>query len=586
MERHCTLLINLRDVKSAATQIDEITSVLEKGSDEMKIEAMKSAIKLIISGVDMSPLMMVIIRYCLMTENKELKKIIHLYWEAVPKHGSDGNLRSEVILACNALRKDLIHPNEYICGNTLRFLCKLHEPDLLQPLVPSILEALEHRSAYVRSNAVVTTYIIYKNFPDLIDNAPELLEEMLIKERDEQARRNAFLMLFYAKPSAAVFYLMENIEDLEDSGSGFQLAVLEVGRKVSRSDPTQKSKFIQVIFELLQSDEPIVMYVVFESVVSLSLSLFMNSVSLFRITHSQLEYRYEAAVSLVSLSSSATAVRASAQCLCQLLATHSDNNVKLIVIDQLNMLKKRHRKVLQELVGDILRALAIPNVDIRKRALSIATDLLSPQNIEIVIQKLKKELRQSQSESDAEEYRAQLAKTLHSCAVKFPFIANTVVHMLLETLCSSKSSSSQKQQQAAVTVIHYVRDITQTYENLREDVVNRLIEIFPQLTQPAVLEVVFWMLGEYCESVDAISRSFDAIQNSIGPLPLTAKIDRSEGTTNGGDDMNNDDDQRDEKKSTSSGPKVLADGTYVLFERITFTIHLLMSSSADCMEYH
>ena len=250
------------------------------------------------------------------------------------------------------------------------------------------------------------------------------------------------------------------------------------------------------------------------------------------------------------------------------------------------MLKKRHRKVLQELVGDILRALAIPNVDIRKRALSIATDLLSPQNIEIVIQKLKKELRQSQSESDAEEYRAQLAKTLHSCAVKFPFIANTVVHMLLETLCSSKSSSSQKQQQAAVTVIHYVRDITQTYENLREDVVNRLIEIFPQLTQPAVLEVVFWMLGEYCESVDAISRSFDAIQNSIGPLPLTAKIDRSEGTTNGGDDMNNDDDQRDEKKSTSSGPKVLADGTYVLFERITFTIHLLMSSSADCMEYH
>ena len=275
MERHCTLLINLRDVKSAATQIDEITSVLEKGSDEMKIEAMKSAIKLIISGVDMSPLMMVIIRYCLMTENKELKKIIHLYWEAVPKHGSDGNLRSEVILACNALRKDLIHPNEYICGNTLRFLCKLHEPDLLQPLVPSILEALEHRSAYVRSNAVVTTYIIYKNFPDLIDNAPELLEEMLIKERDEQARRNAFLMLFYAKPSAAVFYLMENIEDLEDSGSGFQLAVLEVGRKVSRSDPTQKSKFIQVIFELLQSDEPIVMYVVFER--SISLSLITNS---------------------------------------------------------------------------------------------------------------------------------------------------------------------------------------------------------------------------------------------------------------------------------------------------------------------
>ena len=88
MERHCTLLINLRDVKSAATQIDEITSVLEKGSDEMKIEAMKSAIKLIISGVDMSPLMMVIIRYCLMTENKELKKLF-ICTGSCSKHGSD-----------------------------------------------------------------------------------------------------------------------------------------------------------------------------------------------------------------------------------------------------------------------------------------------------------------------------------------------------------------------------------------------------------------------------------------------------------------------------------------------------------------
>ena len=315
MEQHCTLLINLKDAKSATTHIGEITDLLENGSDADKIEALKMAILLIISGEDMSSLMMIIIRYCLHTTDKELKKIIHLYWEAVPKHGSDGNLRSEVILACNALRKDLLHPNEYICGNTLRFLCKIHEPALLQPLVPSITEALNHSSAYVRSNAVVTTYIIYKNYPDLVENAPDLLEEMLAKEKDYQARRNAFLMLFYAKPSAAVYYLMENIEDLEDCGSGFQLAVLEVARKVSRSDPTQKPKFIQVIFELLQSDEPVVIY--------------------------------EAAVSLVALSSSATAVRASAQCLCGLLTTHSDNNVKLIVIDQLNALKRRHRKVLQ-----------------------------------------------------------------------------------------------------------------------------------------------------------------------------------------------------------------------------------------------
>ena len=39
---------------------------------------------------------------------------------------------------CNALRNDLNHPNEYVRGCTLRFLCKLREPELLEPLIPTI----------------------------------------------------------------------------------------------------------------------------------------------------------------------------------------------------------------------------------------------------------------------------------------------------------------------------------------------------------------------------------------------------------------------------------------------------------------
>ncbi len=31
----------------------------------------------------------------------------------------------EMILVCDAYRKDLQHPNEFIRGSTLRFLCKL-----------------------------------------------------------------------------------------------------------------------------------------------------------------------------------------------------------------------------------------------------------------------------------------------------------------------------------------------------------------------------------------------------------------------------------------------------------------------------
>lgn len=51
------------------------------------------------------------------------------------------------ILICQNLRNNLQHPNEYIRGVTLRFLARIREEEILEPLVPSILANLEHRSA-------------------------------------------------------------------------------------------------------------------------------------------------------------------------------------------------------------------------------------------------------------------------------------------------------------------------------------------------------------------------------------------------------------------------------------------------------
>lgn len=58
--------------------------------------------------------------------------------------------------------KDLQHPNEYLRGSTLRFLCKLKEPELLEPLMPTIRACLEHRHSYVRRNAVLAIFTIYR----------------------------------------------------------------------------------------------------------------------------------------------------------------------------------------------------------------------------------------------------------------------------------------------------------------------------------------------------------------------------------------------------------------------------------------
>ena len=76
---------------------------------------------------------------------------------------------------------------------------------------------------------------------------------------------------------------------------------------------------------------------------------------------------YEAAWTLVSLSSAPTAVRAAAATYTGLLNSQSDNNVKLIVLERIAELQKHHSKVLQEVLMDLLRALSSPNIDICKK---------------------------------------------------------------------------------------------------------------------------------------------------------------------------------------------------------------------------
>ena len=63
--------------------------------------------------------------------------------------------------ASNGIRNDLQHPNEFVRGNTLRFLSKLREPELIEPLISAAQTCLDHRHAYVRKNAVWALASVY-----------------------------------------------------------------------------------------------------------------------------------------------------------------------------------------------------------------------------------------------------------------------------------------------------------------------------------------------------------------------------------------------------------------------------------------
>ncbi|KAG1663232.1 hypothetical protein FOA52_004433 [Chlamydomonas sp. UWO 241] len=522
-EKSCSLLVHNDKPSSYA----EIKDALEGSDPEAKVVAMKKAVMAILNGEQMPQLFITIVRYVLPSEDHAVQKLLLLYLEALQKTDAKGKLLPEMILICQNLRNNLQHPNEYLRGVTLRFLCRLKEEEILEPLVPSILANLEHRHSYVRRAAVLAVNAIYK-LPRgelLLQDAPETLEVVLRGEQDLSTKRNAFVMLSNFAQDKAARYLFEHIESVSTWGDILQMAVLDMIVKVCRTNPGEKGRYIKVILALLQSSSTAVVY--------------------------------ECAVVLVSLSQAPSAIRAAANCFCQLLASQSDNNVKLIVLDRIQELKEKHTDVMQDVLMDIMRALSSPNMDIRGKTLDIAMDLVTSRNIDEVVQVLKKEIVKTQNKDFERggEYRQMLVQAIHACAVKFPDVASSVVHLLMDFLGDTNVAS-------ALDVVFFVREITETNAKLRAGILERLRDTFYQIRSSRVCSCALWTIGEYSGSVEEIRAAVALVRASLGPLPLLPWPDGAKGSD--ADDGSGPKDQSSggAAPATRARPAVLADGTY------------------------
>lgn len=209
---------------------------------------MKRILTIMLNGDPMPSLLMHIIRFIMPSKSKPLKKLLYFYYEICPKLDVGGKLKQEMILVwytqkndtlktiadgrySNGIRNDLQHPNEYIRGNTLRFLCKLREAELIEPLLSSARSCLEHRHAYVRKNAVFAVSSIYHHSESLIPDAPELLQNFLEGESDHTCKRNAFAALSAMNHEKALEYLSGAFDAIPNADELLQLVELEFIRK-------------------------------------------------------------------------------------------------------------------------------------------------------------------------------------------------------------------------------------------------------------------------------------------------------------------------------------------------------------------
>ncbi|KAJ2477815.1 coatomer subunit beta [Coemansia sp. RSA 2131] len=529
----CYMLIHPRlDVETPNLQT--LKRNLERGTDDIKAEALQQVISGTLQGENHDQLLMHIIRFVMPTRNKTLKKLLLLYWEVCPKYEADGKLKQETILICNALLNDLQHPNEFIRGSTLRFLCKLREVELLEPLIGPTRECLSHRHAYVRKNAVEAVSSIYRTLPHLIPDGPELISGVLQTEADMTCRRNALTMLTQSAPALAVQWLKESAQLVSGFEELLQLAVIDLIRRTARDFASEKALFIRCIFELLNAAPSAV--------------------------------KYEAATTLVTLSSNPAAVKAAASCYITLATKESDNNVRIIVLERLDRLRARHEGIIDDLVMDLLRVLTAPDLDVRRKVLGIVMKLTSQRNVNDVISMLKKELAKTVSDaSDYDkntDYRLLVIQTIHSCASQFPEVAASVVELFLDSIADFGASS-------ATDAIVFIREVAEKFPDLRQGIVSHLVASFMDFKAGKVMRGALWILGEYAETPDEIREVWTRLRKAIGELPLLAaeqrELDAASSATAEGAEKS-----AAEPKAASSGShRILADGTYATESSLT-----------------
>ena len=93
-------------------------------------------------------------------------------------------------------------------------------------------------------------------------------------------------------------------------------------------------------------------------------------------------------------------------------------------------------------------------------------------------------------------------QAIHACAVKFPDVAGSVIHLLMDFLGDPNTA-------AALDVVFFVREIMETNTRLRDSILERLLDSFGQIRSSRVCTCSLWILGEYCTTAEEIHTALE-----------------------------------------------------------------------------
>lgn len=304
-------------------------------------------------------------------------------------------------------------------------------------------------------------------------------------------------------------------------GSAKGIRIIDFIRKDASLNPVNKGQYLKLIFDMLEVNSNTVVY--------------------------------EAATSLTSLTSNPAAIKAAASKFIELIVKVPDNNAKLIMLSRIDSLRKSYEGVLDDFVMECLRVLSSPDLDVRKKALSIALEMTSTRNVEEIVSLLKKELTKSM-EQDYEknnEYRQVLISAVHTCAIKYPMVASSVVYLLMDFIAEMNTAS-------AADVINFIKEVVERFPELRQSIIERLLLTLAETKAGRVYRGALWIIGEYCDTEADIRAAWKQIRASVGEVPILAAEQRTLDKA----EVDDSSASNNSEEVIITKTRVLADGTY------------------------
>ena len=396
----CPTLIGVR---YQPEPINKLAEILDNRNDKNIIQVLQQALIMAHEGVSISSLLIPIIKNATPSKDMTVKRLLQLLWPLIDMYDASGEMKPEMIMVCNCLITDLDSDADYVVSSTLRSLISL-PGEIIEQLVPSLLGLLNKKSAKIRGDAVAVIHALYKRFPDLMVNSPELVVELLVNENNGQVVRKAIRMLCDVNAELAVEAMNKSptLNTVPQIPS-LKLAFISATRAINSVFPSAREVILNGLANLsdleLKSKEP-------------------NTVVM-----------YELALTLTQISTAPDILSLSARLLIKLaLLSHHDAVVNS-VIAQLKAIRdlRPHAVKLEDLSELFLAVQARPGL--RENITALMMDTINESDVTFVLELL---LNTIPKENIAGP--ENLLKNIHSIMATYPDHLTSLIPLLAEKL--------------------------------------------------------------------------------------------------------------------------------------------------------